>query len=92
MWIDRQLAAQLDVAVLDEIADFAAFAETGFLDLQERDIAEAVVDHAAVHVGWLHAGHGEGARCGLGQADLEEVGPVEQIVGAGGFACATPLM
>src|SRR5262245_62148017 len=40
MGVDRQLAAELDAAVLDEIADLAAGAEARLLELEQRHVGE----------------------------------------------------
>src|SRR5262245_49139042 len=37
--VDRERAAELDAAVLDEVADLAARAEAGLLELEQRDVA-----------------------------------------------------
>ena len=49
--VDRQAAAELDVAVLDEVLRLAAPAEPELLELRERERREVVVDDRGLDVG-----------------------------------------
>ena len=48
--VHGRLAADLDVAVLDEVARFAPTAEAERLELQEHDGREVLVDHRDIDV------------------------------------------
>ena len=74
MGVDRQLAAEADAAVHDERPALALLAEAQQFELVDHGEGEAVVDFGHVDVPGADACHVVGARGGLREAKLQEVG------------------
>ena len=74
MGVDRQRAAETDAAVHDERPALALLAEAQDFELADHREGEAVVDLGDVDVLGADARHVVGARRGLHEAELQQVG------------------
>ena len=75
MRVKRELTAELDLSILDEIERATRLEITQGFELEQHNIGETVVDLQKVHVLRCHASHGERARRGVAQTDLERIRP-----------------
>src|SRR5262245_11008111 len=85
--VERQLADAGDqIAVGDELAALALFAEAEILELHHDSDGEAVVDRGVFDVLWRHARLLEGARAGPDAGGVSEVDVLAAARTLGGLA------